>query len=160
MALKGNVIVNGREIKALIDTGAAGNIITNKLRKRLGIRIEKPSRTMFMIANGKKIPSLGETEITIEIEEEIEIPIKVQIIDSVKEDLLLGTEFLKETGGIINFRNGKLSLEYDGEQIGIPMNYIKKGESEVKVQSQNGKNWKKKNQKKVIKNNMKKWKMN
>ena len=107
MALKSNVIVNGKEIKALIDTGAAGNIITNKLRKRLGIKIEKPSKTIFMIANGKKIPSLGETEITIEIEEEIEIPIKVQIIDSVKEDLLLGTEFLKETGGIINFRNGK-----------------------------------------------------
>ena len=71
MALKSNVIVNGREIKALIDTGAAGNIITNKLRKRLGIKIEKPSKTVFMIANGKKIPSLGETEITIEMEEEI-----------------------------------------------------------------------------------------
>ena len=39
MALKSNVIVNGKEIKALIDTGAAGNIITNKLRKRLGIEL-------------------------------------------------------------------------------------------------------------------------
>jgi len=122
-------MINGKEVKTLIDSGAAANIITNKLRKRLGIRIERPSKTIFTIANGKKIPSLGETEITIEIDEEIEIPITVQVIDSVKEDLLLGTAFLVKTKGVIDFENGKLTLKYDGEQIEIPIYYIK-GESE------------------------------
>src|SRR6266511_3281438 len=119
-------MINGKEVKTLIDSGAAANIITNKLRKRLGIRIERPSKTIFTIANGKKIPSLGETEITIEIDEEMEIPITVQVIDSVKEDLLLGTAFLVKTKGIIDFENGKLTLKYDGEQIEIPIYYIKR----------------------------------
>src|SRR2546421_3442906 len=122
-------MINGKEVKTLIDSGAAANIITNKLRKRLGIRIERPSKTIFTIANGKKIPSLGETEITIEIDEEIEMPITVQVIDSIKEDLLLGTAFLVKTKGVIDFENGKLTLKYDGEQIEIPIYYIK-GESE------------------------------
>src|SRR6266511_417194 len=123
-------MINGKEVKTLIDSGAAANIITNKLRKRLGIRIEKPSKTIFTIANGKKIPSLGETEITIEIDEEIEIPITVQVIDSIKEDLLLGTAFLVKTKGVIDFENGKLTLKYDGKQIEIPIYYIKEREDE------------------------------
>src|SRR6266487_4625297 len=123
-------MINGKEVKTLIDSGAAANIITNKLRKRLGIRIERPSKIIFTIANGKKIPSLGETEITIEIDEEVEIPITVQIIDSIKEDLLLGTAFLVKTKGVIDFENGKLTLKYDGEQIEIPIYYIKEGEDE------------------------------
>src|SRR5436853_243688 len=101
-------MINGKEVKTLIDSGAAANIITNKLRKRLGIRIERPSKTVFTIANGKKIPSLGETEITIEINEQIRIPVKVQIIDSEKKDLILGTTFLMSTKGIINFEEKKL----------------------------------------------------
>ena len=124
-------MINGKEVKTLIDSGAAANIITNKLRKRLGIRIERPSKTIFTIANGKKIPSLGETEITIEIDEEVEIPITVQVIDSVKEDLLLGTAFLVKTKGVIDFENGKLTLKYDGEQIEIPIYYIKEREDEI-----------------------------
>src|SRR5207248_9957389 len=98
-------------------------------RKRLGIRIKRPSKTIFTLAYGKKIPSLGETEITIEIDEEIEIPITEQVIDSIKEDLLLGTAFLVKTKGVIDFENGKLTLKYDGEQIEIHI-YDIKGESE------------------------------
>ena len=146
------MIINGKEVKTLIDSGAAANIITNKLRKRLGIRIEKPSKTVFTIANGKKIPSLGETEIIIEIDEEIEIPITVQVIDSIKEDLLLGTAFLVKTKGVIDFENGKLTLKYDGEQIEIPIYIILKEKVKMKVQNQNGKNrksQKKKNQEKM-----------
>ena len=94
MAVKSDLLINGQEIQTVIDSGAATNIITNKLRKRLGIEIEKSSKTVFTIANGKKIPSLGETEIIIEISEQIEIPVKVQVIDSEKKDLILGTIFL------------------------------------------------------------------
>src|SRR5256714_2487811 len=62
--------------------------------------------------------------------EEIEIPITVQVIDSIKEDLLLGTAFLVKTKGVIDFENGKLTLKYDGEQIEIPIYYIKGREDE------------------------------
>ena len=87
-------MINGEEMKTLIDSGAATNIITNRLRKRLGVQMKRPSKTIFTMANGKRIPSLGETEIMIEIDEEIEIPVTVQVIDSIKKDLILGTAFL------------------------------------------------------------------
>src|SRR5947207_15378341 len=80
---------------------------------------------IFTIANGKKIPSLGESRIMIEIEEGIEILIIVQVIDSIKEDLLLGTAFLVKTKGVIDFEEGKLTLKYDGEQIELPISYIR-----------------------------------
>ena len=54
IAVKSNLIINRKKVKTLINSGAAANIIMNKLRKRLGIRIERPSKTIFIIANGKK----------------------------------------------------------------------------------------------------------
>ena len=125
IAVKSDLIINGQEIKVLIDSGAATNIITNKLRKRLGIRIERPSKTIFTMANGKKTPSLGETEIRIEITEEIEIPVTVQVIDSVKEDLILGTAFLVRKEGEINFGKEKLIIKHKGKQITIPIQCMK-----------------------------------
>src|ERR1044071_8600245 len=62
-------MINGEEVKTLIDSGAATNIITNRLRKRLGVRMKRPSKTIFTMANGKRIPSLGETEIENESSE-------------------------------------------------------------------------------------------
>ena len=85
---------------------------------------------IFTIANGKKIPSLGESRIMIEIDEGIEIPITVQVIDSIKEDLLLGTAFLVKTKGIIDFEEGKLTLKYDGEHFELPISYIRDEEDE------------------------------
>ena len=66
----------------------------------------------------------------IEIDEGIEIPITVQVIDSIKEDLLLGTAFLVKTKGIIDFEKGKLILKYDGEYFELPISYIREEEDE------------------------------
>ena len=129
-AVKSDLIINGQEIQTVIDSGAATNIITNKLRKELGIEIEKSSKTVFKIADGKKVPSLGETEIIIEISEQIEIPIKVQVIDSKEKDLILGTTFLQSTKGIIDFGERKLKIKYNGKQIKIPIYYLQENDNE------------------------------
>jgi len=125
IAVKSDLMINGQEVRVLIDSGAATNIITNKLRRRLGIRIKRPSKTIFTMANGKKTPSLGETEIRIEITEEIEIPVTVQVIDSVKEDLILGTAFLVRKEGEINFKKEKLIIKHEKKQITIPIQCMK-----------------------------------
>jgi len=76
IAAKCNLIINGEEVKTIIDSGSAMNIITDTLRKKLGVIINRPSNTIFTIANGGKAPSL---EIIIEVEDE-EIPVEVQVI--------------------------------------------------------------------------------
>src|SRR6266498_1490455 len=69
------------EEKIIIDSEAAMNIITDTLRKKLGVVINRPSNTIFIMANRGKAPSLGRAEIIIEVENE-EIPVEVQVIDS------------------------------------------------------------------------------
>src|SRR6266496_916435 len=98
IAAKCNLIINGEEVKTIIDSGAAMNIITDTLRKKLGVIINRPSNTIFTMANGGKAPSLGRVEIIIEDEE---IPIEVQVIDSRSEDLLLGNEIFRKLKVVI-----------------------------------------------------------
>ena len=74
-------------MEAIVDSGAATNIITKGLLEKLGIRITESSNAVFSNVNGKKVPSLGKTDIRIKIENE-EIPMKVQVIDSTKREEL------------------------------------------------------------------------
>ncbi len=106
IAVKCNLIINGEEVKTIIDSGAAMNIITDTLRKKLGVIINRPSNTIFTMANGGKAPSLGRAEIVIEIEDE-EIPVEVQVINSRSEDLLLGNEIFRKLKVVIDY-NKKL----------------------------------------------------
>ena len=52
IAAKCNLQINGNEVKVIINSGAATNIITNSLRKILGLKITKPSTIIFTMANG------------------------------------------------------------------------------------------------------------
>ena len=81
ISLRCQVKINDTEIQAIIDTGAATNIISDKLLEKLGLEIQEPSRSRFTIANGDKTASLGKTEIQLEIGDWI-IPITVEVIES------------------------------------------------------------------------------
>src|SRR6266498_732101 len=63
-----------------------------------GMKITESSNAVFSNVNGKKVPSLGKVDIKIKIEN-TEIPMKVQVIDSTKRDLILGTEILAKVKG-------------------------------------------------------------
>jgi predicted aspartyl protease len=115
-------------IRALVDTGAGPSVITNELRKELNIPITKKSNVVLTIANGKSIASLGRAEIKIEIDENLEIPLEFEVIDSKRKDLILGTDLLKY--GIINMKEGLLTIELDDEIYEIPIDF--KGRKNVK----------------------------
>ena len=89
-AAKCELEVNGEIIRTIIDTGAATNIITNKLRKRLNIPIREGSNAIFSMANGNKVTPLGKVKVEMEIDEDMSIRIVAHVIEYGKEDLLLG----------------------------------------------------------------------
>ncbi len=91
VAAKCNIKIKDKEIKAIINTGAVRNIMSKALKEKLGLKIQSLSKVKFKLADGNRVPSLGETEIKIKIKE-IRIPIRVHILKSPKEDLLLGIE--------------------------------------------------------------------
>jgi predicted aspartyl protease len=93
MAMKTILNVEGKEVKIIIDTGAATSVITNKLRKELDIPIQKESNVRFVLADGNKIAALGRTEVEIQINNK-KIPIEVKIMDSKEKYIIIGNDIL------------------------------------------------------------------
>ena len=123
-ATRCEVLIEGKSVEAIVDTGAGPSVITDGLRRELEILIECGSNTIFNIANGRKVASLGKAEINVELDEGLIIPIKVEIIDSDKKDLILGTDLLKY--GIIDLKEGILTMKIEGEEYEIPINFRKR----------------------------------
>jgi hypothetical protein len=118
---KCDVLVGGKIIRALVNTGAGPSAITDRLRRELDIPIVRKSNVSLTIANGKTIASLGVAEITIEINKDLGIDLEVEVIDSKGRDLILGTDLLKY--GIINMKEGLLTIELDGEEYEISIDF-------------------------------------
>lgn len=118
-------MINNTPTKAIIDTGAATNIITTTLLNTLQIPIHKSSGTRFIIANGDKQASLGKSDIEIELEDWI-IPVEVEIIESNKKEILLGTKFLAEMEGKIDLKDKTLTLKINDEIVKIQIWYTQK----------------------------------
>src|SRR6266498_722398 len=113
MSVRCKIEIKGNRMEAIVDSGAATNIITKGLLEKLGIKITESSNAVFSNVNGKKVPSLGKVDIKIKIEN-TEIPMKIQVIDSTKRDLILGTEILakvKEIRTPIFYNRKKLEVQ-------------------------------------------------
>ena len=122
-AMKTKVTINGIEIDAIIDSGAGPNVITNRLRQQLQIPIMTKSNERFILADGSGKASLGKTEIFIEIDEELEIPIEVEIIDSNTEELIIGNDALGRLKANIDYENELMTIEYNDEIIEMTIGY-------------------------------------
>ena len=92
-AIKCKVIIKGKKVKVTIDTRAASSIISKDSMENLGIKIEKNNRKTFKVANGNKMILMGEVKVKMRIRN-VKLPtLKVNIIDSGEEDLLIGANW-------------------------------------------------------------------
>jgi clan AA aspartic protease len=124
MAMKTILNVEGKEVKIIIDTGAATSVITNKLRKELDIPIQKGSNVRFVLADGNKIATLGRMEVEIQINNK-KIPIEVEIMDSKEKYIIIGNNILKKWNANIDFEEKILEISNNDEEIMIPIEYEK-----------------------------------
>ncbi|CAG8789936.1 20705_t:CDS:2, partial [Dentiscutata erythropus] len=62
VAIRCNVKIKGTPVIAILDSGAAMSIITNKLIKRLGLAPTKESKTVVVTANSGRSKALGIVE--------------------------------------------------------------------------------------------------
>ena len=115
--------INGKIIDTIIDTGAATNIMTDSLMEKLGLEIEKSSNLRCTMANGDKIASLGKTTVEIGLNDELVMPVQVNIIKSPEEEIILGNDTLKDMGANIDFDNKELGIKTDEEIIVVPIRY-------------------------------------
>jgi hypothetical protein len=123
-AAKCYIRIKRNPVAAVLDSGAAVSIITNDLRKRLGLKITRPSKTVITIANGTHQRALGEVENVGIAVQNLLIPMTVTVIESMEENLLLGTDFLHKTNALLNFQDGIVSLKYKGKETSAEILFI------------------------------------
>ncbi|EXX68339.1 hypothetical protein RirG_106160 [Rhizophagus irregularis DAOM 197198w] len=121
--MRSKVIIKGKLVSIIIDSGASVSLISDKLRKELNIPIIEKSDIRFIMANGIRVASKGKIEITIEINENTEMKIIMDVIESVEKELILGNDVLREKKGIIDYNEKTLILREDGKDIEIPIEY-------------------------------------
>src|SRR6266498_2730975 len=118
--LYGKFKIKSQEVDVIIDTGASTNIITKTLLDKLNIKIEESSNKIFTSANGKDIIALGKVKLNFEIQEK-KLPIKLQIIESKKEKVLIGMKWLKRMKVEINLENDTVKIVRRKIPIEIPI---------------------------------------
>ena len=80
VAIRCHVNIREQSVVAILDSGAAVSIITAKLMKRLGLKINQHSKTIVITASGAREKALGSiTDVKITFQD-IVIPIDLQVI--------------------------------------------------------------------------------
>ena len=106
-----HVEINGKEVEATIDSGAATSVITSKLSKRLKKIIDTPSRIIITTITGSSSRSLGVISDLEVIINGVQTPIDVEVIDEPrKEKLILGNDYLSKVQANIKYEDMKLIL--------------------------------------------------
>ena len=99
--------------------------MSNKLRKQLEIPIEESSNMKFTLANGERTTALGKCRLEVEFDEEIILPIKVNIVESTEEELLIGNDELIKRNAKIDYQNRRLTIKNKNKQVHIPITCTK-----------------------------------
>ena len=118
--------VNDSNVGVMIDTGAAISAISDKLRRKLGVSINEKSNVRCILANGNKIASLGKATIEVELTEEVFVPLRVEVIDSNIDEVIIGNDMLEKMNVDISFRDKIMTLkDEENRDIIIPVEFTK-----------------------------------
>jgi len=80
------------------------------LLKKLNTKIKESSNKIFISANGKNIIALEKVKLNFEIQEK-KLPIKLQVIQSKEEKVLIGIKWLKKVKVKINLKNDTIKIK-------------------------------------------------
>jgi hypothetical protein len=115
-AAKCYVQIRQNPVVAVLDSGAAVSIITKSLKNKLGLKVDRESKVIVITANGDRQRALGQiNNVNIDVQN-LRVPMKLLVIDSADDNLLLGTDWFEKTKAQWNFANRTLKLTYQGEE--------------------------------------------
>ena len=99
----------------MIDTGSFYSLVTRSTVERIGVDIspiEVDDVAEFRTASGSSLAVTGTADLNIQISGLV-IPHKVYVVEQLTAPMILGTTFLQQTSGVIDYSTGLLTL-YDG----------------------------------------------
>lgn len=111
--IKLNINCQGREFKALIDTGAVYSYMSEKIATELKLKRENLTNVKVELADGttKPIKEVAETRLKIENDTQREYINKFRIMDNTGVDLILGMDFLMANNAKIDLNEGIINLD-------------------------------------------------
>jgi len=121
---KCKIHIKDKPITAIVDSGAATNIISNKLVQELNLENIKKSNATFIIANGERVAALGKISLPIEIANN-KLTIETQVIESNQRTFIIGTELIRRLKANINYEKGEMQVNIEGNNVTIPIYFTK-----------------------------------
>src|SRR5919205_3717079 len=115
-AMQCELFVGKEPVNAIIDSGAATSIITQKLMKKLGYQITAPLKVVVVTTNGTKVKPLGVIKnfpITIN---RTKILTTVEVLESPEDLLLLGNDWSLRVGANLDWKSLKYTIDYKGKR--------------------------------------------
>jgi hypothetical protein len=132
-AVKGDVKINGRIIRAIIDTGAATSVITSALLEDLQEKVTKESEARLIGFDGSKKKSMGTSEVEIELGNWL-IPTTVEVVKTDKRDLIIGTRSLAGMDANIDLKRKIMTLKVNDEDtIEIPIYFTRHEQIKIEI---------------------------
>ena len=123
--------LEGKKVRTIIDSGAAICSITKRLLDKLQWEIDMPSNIVAVTADGKRHRSLGKV---VDIHFQLEgIPTKatLEVIESQNDEyLLLGTNWIRENGVLLDFEDKILRIKNGNRYEEIPIEFTRTFEQE------------------------------
>ena len=109
--------LNDQDIKLLVDTGAGMSVIDEQFAQEV-YRGELPELQKSALVNvktvsGDELPVLGKIKVILEIAGG-KYPCELQIVKNLTYEAVLGRDFLRANGAVINLRQG--TLQFDDSQ--------------------------------------------
>jgi predicted aspartyl protease len=102
-----NIKIRNTQIKAIVDSDAEVTLIIRSLAKRLHLKVTKTDDNIRYIAANNEVLPHSFTILFIEIGQ-WKTKQKAIVVKNLSAELLLGTDWLKQQGVIINYQNNLL----------------------------------------------------
>ncbi|UYV74293.1 hypothetical protein LAZ67_11002900, partial [Cordylochernes scorpioides] len=103
------VEINGRKIKALVDSGADFSVISDKFRRELKTPLFKEPGPILKAANKNLIETIGKCVLNIEVNG-LKISFEFVVMVECSHDIIFGWDFFKATEAVIDCGRNELHL--------------------------------------------------
>lgn len=116
--------VRGRMIPLIIDSGAAGSIVSCQFLNEVGIAIDRPSTTLMINVNGERKRPLGEVlnfPITVQ---GVTVPIDVVVTDALTYSAIVGNDWLSKVNASIDYGTASMIIHWQGKETEIPIEFL------------------------------------
>jgi len=107
--------INGKMVRALLDTGASASLINESLLTKLKLTLQPLSSgqpKLLLFVQAKPLYIVGEADVMVAVHN-VKIPHRFIVIKSICHDLILGADFLRASAAVIDFSTGIISFADD-----------------------------------------------